>query len=290
MQTGDILMKIKDIVLYGKNELLNVESALLETQMIISNVINKDRLYIMLNLEETLLEPDIDLIKEHIEKRKQNFPLQYILGKREFWSMDFEVEEGVLIPRQDTEILVESTFELIKSKYDNKMLTGLEIGVGSGIISIVLLKELDQLEMIGVDINVAALKLTEKNAIRHSVYDRLSLFESDLFDNIDKEARFDFIISNPPYIESHIIESLQEDIKKHEPRLALDGGKDGLDFYRAIVEQSLYFLKKGGFIAFEIGYNQAIALKAILSEKGYTHIDIVKDLAGLDRVVIGLNI
>lgn len=283
-------MKIKDIVAYGKNELNNVENPTLETQMIVSKVINKDRLYLMLNLDETIKDSEVHLVKAYIEKRKNNYPLQYILGDREFWSMDFVVEEGVLIPRQDTEILIEETMEIINKNYRNNILRGLEIGVGSGIISIVLLKQLADLHMIGVDINVKALNLTAKNASKHEVYDRLTLIESDLFENIDKDSRFDFIISNPPYIESSVIDSLQEDIKKYEPRVALDGGIDGLDFYRAIIDQSSCFLKKGGFIAFEIGYNQGMALKDIMAKKGYQNIDIVKDLAGLDRVVIGVNI
>lgn len=283
-------MKIKDIVVFGKNELSNAENPILEAQMIVSKVINKDKLYIMLNLDETIKDSEVELIKAYIEKRKNNYPLQYILGDREFWGMDFDVEEGVLIPRQDTEVLIEQTIEIIKKNYDNDFLMGLEIGVGSGIISIVLLKELSYLKLTGVDINVKALDLTRKNALKHGVNERLTLIDSDLFDNLDKEVSFDFIISNPPYIESNIIESLQEDIKNYEPRLALDGGIEGLDFYRAIIDKSFSYLKKGGFIAFEIGYNQAEALKDIMAKKGYQNIDIVKDLAGLDRVVIGVNI
>ena len=178
-------MKIKDIVVFGKNELSNAENPILEAQMIVSKVINKDKLYIMLNLDETIKDSEVELIKAYIEKRKNNYPLQYILGDREFWGMDFDVEEGVLIPRQDTEVLIEQTIEIIKKNYDNDFLMGLEIGVGSGIISIVLLKELSYLKLTGVDINVKALDLTRKNALKHGVNERLTLIDSDLFDNLD---------------------------------------------------------------------------------------------------------
>ena len=283
-------MKIKDIINYGVAMIKNTESPSLETQMMIAKVIEKDRLYIMLNLEEDIDESKVEIIKTMIGKRKSSYPLQYILGEREFWGMDFKVSEGVLIPRQDTEILIEETLKKLKDNKHKSNLKGFEIGVGSGIISITLLKEIETLTMIGVDINDKAIELTKANALKHEVSDRLCILNSNLFEKINKENQFDFIISNPPYIETKVIDSLQEDIKQHEPKLALDGGEDGLDFYRAIIDKSFSYLKKGGFIAFEIGYNQAEALKDIMAKKGYQNIDIVKDLAGLDRVVIGVNI
>lgn len=283
-------MKIKDIINYGVAMIKNTESPSLETQMMIAKVIEKDRLYIMLNLEEDIDESKVEIIKTMIGKRKSSYPLQYILGEREFWGMDFKVSEGVLIPRQDTEILIEETLKKLKDNKHKSNLKGFEIGVGSGIISITLLKEIETLTMIGVDINDKAIELTKANALKHEVSDRLCILNSNLFEKINKENQFDFIISNPPYIETKVIDSLQEDIKQHEPKLALDGGEDGLDFYRAIIEQSKSYISPEGFIAFEIGYNQAEAVKKIFVENGYPNVTIAKDLAGFDRVVIGMII
>lgn len=283
-------MKIKDIINYGVAMIKNTESPSLETQMMIAKVIEKDRLYIMLNLEEDIDESKVEIIKTMIDKRKSSYPLQYILGEREFWGMDFKVSEGVLIPRQDTEILIEETLKKLKDNKHKSNLKGFEIGVGSGIISITLLKEIETLTMIGVDINDKAIELTKANALKHEVNDRLCILNSNLFEKINKENQFDFIISNPPYIETKVIDSLQEDIKQHEPKLALDGGEDGLDFYRAIIEQSKSYISPEGFIAFEIGYNQAEAVKKIFVENGYPNVTIAKDLAGFDRVVIGMII
>ena len=283
-------MKIKDIINYGVAMIKNTESPSLETQMMIAKVIEKDRLYIMLNLEEDIDESKVEIIKTMIDKRKNSYPLQYILGEREFWGMDFKVSEGVLIPRQDTEILIEETLKKLKDNKHKSNLKGFEIGVGSGIISITLLKEIETLTMIGVDINDKAIELTKANALKHEVSYRLCILNSNLFEKINKENQFDFIISNPPYIETKVIDSLQEDIKQHEPKLALDGGEDGLDFYRAIIEQSKSYISPEGFIAFEIGYNQAEAVKKIFVENGYPNVTIAKDLAGFDRVVIGMII
>ena len=283
-------MKIKDIINYGVATIKNTESPSLEIQMMIAKVIEKDRLYIMLNLEEDIDESKVEIIKIMIDKRKSSYPLQYILGEREFWGMDFKVSEGVLIPRQDTEILIEETLKKLKDNKHKSNLKGFEIGVGSGIISITLLKEIETLTMIGVDINDKAIELTKANALKHEVSDRLCILNSNLFEKINKENQFDFIISNPPYIETKVIDSLQEDIKQHEPKLALDGGEDGLDFYRAIIEQSKSYISPEGFIAFEIGYNQAEAVKKIFVENGYPNVTIAKDLAGFDRVVIGMII
>ena len=283
-------MKIKDIINYGVAMIKNTESPSLETQMMIAKVIEKDRLYIMLNLEEDIDESKVEIIKTMIDKRKNSYPLQYILGEREFWGMDFKVSEGVLIPRQDTEILIEETLKKLKDNKHKSNLKGFEIGVGSGIISITLLKEIETLTMIGVDINDKAIELTKANALKHEVSDRLCILNSNLFEKINKENQFDFIISNPPYIETKVIDSLKEDIKKHEPKLALDGGEDGLDFYRAIIEQSKSYISPEGFIAFEIGYNQAEAVKKIFVKNGYPNVTVAKDLAGFDRVVIGMII
>ncbi len=279
-------MKIKDIINYGISMIKDADNPFLQMQMIVAKAIEKDRLYIMLNLEEELNEAKIALIKSMIDKRKNSYPLQYILGEREFWGMDFKVSEGVLIPRQDTEILVEETLDRLKKLKGKNSLNGFEIGIGSGIISISLLKEISNLTMLGIDINDKAIELTNENALIHGVSDRLKLINSNLFEKLPKDIKFDFIVSNPPYIQTKVIDTLQEDIRKYEPRLALDGGEDGLDFYRKIIENSSYYLKNDGFIALEIGYDQGHAVKKIFIDNRYQNITVIKDLAGFDRLVI----
>lgn len=285
-------MTIKELIAFGMDELSNTQNPRLDSELIIGYVLQKERLYLILNLEENIEESKEKKIKEYLSLRKSGTPIHYILKEREFMGMDFLVEESVLIPRPDTEILVE---ELIKELKDSNLkekkdLLGIEIGPGSGIISISLLKEFSNLKIIACDINPYAIELTRKNSLRHGVKDRLDVREGSLFHKIEGNIKVDFIVSNPPYIKKDVIKTLQVEIREHEPLDALDGGEDGLDFYRAIVRDGSNFLNKGGIMAFEIGYDQGEAVKIIMNDSGYEDMSVYKDLAGLDRVVIGRKI
>ncbi|MBP2027996.1 release factor glutamine methyltransferase [Acetoanaerobium pronyense] len=285
-------MTIKELIAFGMDELSNTQNPRLDSELIIGYVLQKERLYLILNLEESIEENKEKKIKEYLSLRKSGTPIHYILKEREFMGMDFLVEKSVLIPRPDTEILVE---ELIKELKDSNLnekkdILGIEIGPGSGIISISLLKEFSNLKIIACDINPSAIELTRKNSIRHGVKDRLDVREGSLFHKIEGNIKADFIVSNPPYIKKDVIKTLQIEIREHEPLDALDGGEDGLDFYRAIVRDGSNFLNKGGIMAFEIGYDQGEAVKTVMNGSGYEDISVYKDLAGLDRVVIGRKI
>ncbi len=215
--------------------------------------------------------------EELIRKRSVHIPLQHLTGSQEFMGLSFYVNEHVLIPRQDTEILVE---EAEKSLEQGMRI--LDLCTGSGCILLSILKRNPGLYGTGADVSPLALSVAEKN--RAALQVEAELVESDLFDRL--EGPFDRILSNPPYIPSRIVDTLMEEVRDHEPRLALDGREDGLYFYRKIVEQSPGYLKPGGMLFLEIGYDQAEAVSSLM-EAAFTGICVVKDLAGLSRVVYG---
>lgn len=286
-------MILKEILGWGISMLSDADSPRLDTELIIADVLEEDRLYVMINPDKEITAQQAENIKTNILLRKSNYPIHYILGKREFMGRDFEVQADVLIPRPDTEILVEQTSQEIRNlqKKTDSSILGMEIGSGSGIISISLLADIKELAMIAVDINDKALELTKRNAAVHKVDSRLEVRKSDLFEKVsDLKGSFDFIVSNPPYIVRDVIQTLSEDIKGFEPLNALDGGPDGLDFYTAIIKASGDYLKTGGFMAFEIGYDQGESVQKLLLDEGFSLCRVVKDLAGLDRVVIGHKI
>jgi len=227
-------------------------------------------------------EKEVDKEKEvryydWILKRAAHCPLEYITGKQEFMGLLFHVNENVLIPRQDTEILVEEVLRVSKGKRVLDMCTG----SGCIAVSIAKLGKADTVH--AVEISRGALETARRNALENEV--SISFIESDLFQNVKEQ--YDIIVSNPPYIESKVIETLMPEVKEFEPRLALDGTEDGLYFYRKITEEARGYLTEKGEIFYEIGYNQGEAVKNIMREAGFSELKIVKDLAGLDRVVHG---
>lgn len=212
-----------------------------------------------------------------IDIRSTHYPLEYILGKQEFMGLEFKVNENVLIPRQDTEILVEGA---LKSSQGKKVL---DMCTGSGCIAVSIAKLGNVSEMHAVDISRGALEVANENAVKNDV--NVKFIESNLFEQVSE--RYDMIVSNPPYIESAVIETLMPEVREFEPRLALDGTENGLYFYREISNQAPEYLTEEGEIFFEIGYNQGEAVTNILREAGFSLVEVRKDLAGLDRVVYG---
>ncbi len=213
-------------------------------------------------------------------KRLEGCPVQYLLGKKEFMGLDFKVSDFVLIPRCDTEVLVE---EVLKRVSEKGYKTGLDIGTGSGAIAVSLAYYNKNIEMTACDISEKALIIARQNAKDHKA--DIRLVKSDLFENISD--KFDFIVSNPPYIRTEVIPTLEDKVKNYEPLTALDGGEDGLVFYKKITVSALTHLNENGMLAYEIGYDQGAAVRDILKEKGFKNIEIKKDLAGLDRVAVG---
>ncbi|MBB2181622.1 peptide chain release factor N(5)-glutamine methyltransferase [Lachnospiraceae bacterium MD1] len=212
---------------------------------------------------------------ELIQKRAEHVPLQYITGSQEFMGMDFIVSSDVLIPRQDTELLVEEVLAVCKGKKVLDMCTG------SGCIIISLAKLSKLIKATGADISDGALSIAKKNSIKLEA--KVEFIKSDLFEQITE--RFDVIVSNPPYIPTKDIETLMPEVRKHEPTNALDGSEDGLLFYRRIAAEAASYLTKGGYLFLEIGFNQGNEVREILQKEGFTHIDIKKDLSGKDRIV-----
>lgn len=215
--------------------------------------------------------------KELLLKRAKRMPLQHIIGETEFMGLPFYVNRDVLIPRQDTECLVERVLPFAKAK------SVLDMCTGSGCIGISIAKLCPETRVTAVDVSDKALQIASENAKRNEV--KVTFVESDLFEQIT--GRYDLIVSNPPYIEHEEIQTLMPEVRDYEPASALDGGEDGLDFYRKITSQASEYLACGGMLAFEIGYNQGRAVEALMKEQDFFDIEIGRDYAGLDRMVVG---
>lgn len=260
----------------------------LEATLLLSQLLNVDRIYIYTHGREKVEGAIVEKFLELMEMRKEGYPLQYIIKKKEFMGLEFYVEEGVLIPRSDTEILVEYLLDYIDKKYKDTAIKLLDLGIGSGAIALSVAYYRKNVTVYGVDIYDTPLKVANINKERFKL-DNVHLFKGDLFDGIEGiEEAFHIIASNPPYIPKEDIDKLQEEVKDYEPREALDGGEDGLEFYRRIIPQSKKYLTHEGLLIFEIGYDQGQELRDMLLEEGFKNIEILKDLQGLDRVVLGV--
>lgn len=277
---GELLIKGFNIL---KEE--NIPSYKLDCQLLLGKVINKDKLFIMLNRD---VEVSLEKAEEYfrlINLRKNKMPVKYILGQCEFMNLDFFIKEGVLIPRPDTEVLVEKVIEEVTK---NNYRTLCDLCSGSGIIGISLASYTENTTVDCYDIENVPLEVTYKNILNHNLQERVKVYRSDLLTYaINENKKYDVIVSNPPYISEEDMKELMEDVRDYEPHRALNGGKDGLDFYRRIVLESTNILNNKGMIAFEIGYNQGKEVMSLLEENGFVEIECLKDLAGLDRVVVG---
>jgi len=261
------------------------ETAWLDASVILGYVLNKERWYLIAHSEEKLTQDELTEYLKLINRRLSGVPTQYITGRQEFMSLNFFVNESVLIPRSDTEVIVEEILRYISKVPKEKIIKLLDVGTGSGCIALSIAKYTNNTKIKAIDISEEALKVAKKNACTLGLEDKVEFIFSDLFDNIGQES-FDIIVSNPPYIPSGIIESLQVEVRKNEPWLALDGGEDGLDYYRRIIAEGIDILKLGGLLIFEIGYDQAEAVRLIISDfKEYYGYEIIKDLANRDRCI-----
>ncbi len=259
------------------------ESPMIDAKEILKKTLNFSDVDIVTKRNYQLTEKEISQFEEMLGRRLDNEPIAYIVGHKAFMDYEFKVGKGVLIPRADTEILVEKTSSLV----GDRSLKGLEIGLGSGCISLSLLKICENLTMMASDISNEAISYARENARLLSLEDRIEIFEADLIDDSISNKQYDFIVSNPPYIDEIEMEELISDVKDFEPRLALYGGIDGLDYYRRILDLSDERLKNNGFVAFEIGYNQAERVKKLFEEHNFVNINVYQDFGGFDRVVIG---
>ena len=279
--------KIGELLIDG-NKILkeaNIDTYILDTQLLLGKVLGKDKLYLITNKEE-----EVSKFKERefyslIEKRKNKMPISYILKTTEFMGLDLHVEEGVLIPRGDTEILVEETLKFMD---EDKEYEVCDLCCGSGAIGISIAHFRENTKVDLIDYYDVPEKVTKRNIVKQKLSNRAKFIKSDLLNEvINQQKKYDILVSNPPYIKEEVIDTLMEDVKDYEPHTALSGGNDGLDFYRRIVDDSDKILKENGILAFEIGHDQGEEVSNLMIEKGYKNVRVVKDLAGLDRVVIG---
>ena len=257
-----------------------VENARLEAEWLLCEVLGLDRVGLYVNFDKPLTDAELALFRGMVARRARREPLQYILGTQEFLGLEFDVTPAVLIPRHDTEVLVA---EAVKRTAPTGRI--LDIGVGSGCIAVALAKSLPQAEVWGVEKSPDSLLLAQRNAAKHGV--RVTLYEGSLFEPFPGQ-RFDLIVSNPPYIPTGDLENLQPEVRDFEPRGALDGGADGLDFYRLIIPAAPDYLFPGGLLLFEAGIGQAGAVQVLFEATGrFGELFTTKDAVGIDRVVGG---
>lgn len=263
----------------------NIEDASMKVKMILSDTLNKEKEYLLVHDQDELDEDVLKVFDERLNKLISGKPIQYILNKQDFMGLHFYVDENVLIPQPDTENLVEEVIKISKTlKMSKEQLKVLDMCTGSGAIAVSLSKYIDKALIYASDISINALDVAKKNAKSNSL--DITFIHSDLFNDIEISNQFDIIVSNPPYIETEVIKSLSKEVQE-EPIIALDGGKDGLDFYREIIKCAKEYLIKDGYLVLEIGYDQKDSVIKLLQDNDYKNIYSKKDLSGNDRVVVG---
>ncbi len=262
-----------------------IPNPLLDAEILMAKTINKDRSYILLNSRDYINKNDLDNFYKLIEQRSLGNPVAYLIKKKFFWNSEFFVTKDILIPRPDTELLVENTLRLTRQKSKVNIL---DIGVGSGCIIVSILKEREDFSGTGIDLSKKCLIISKKNAIAHKVSSRLKLYKSD----VDKFnlGKYDLIVSNPPYIKTLKLKYLERDVADFEPRLALNGGLDGLSEIRKVIKKSSELIKKNGKFVLEIGFDQKNKVINLLKQNGFFINSIQKDLAYNDRCIVSTKL
>ena len=276
-------MNINSAIIQGAKVLKDsiIKNPYLDSEILMTKIIQKDRKYILLNSDRDLDIEDLNNFKKLIQKRSIGIPISYLTNKKFFWNSEFTVSDGILIPRPDTELVVEKVLNLTAQK---KKLNILEIGIGSGCVLLSILKERKSFYGTGIDISENCLNISKLNAIKLKVTSKLKLYKS----NVDKFTlgKYDLIISNPPYIKKSFLKYLEKDVAKFEPKLALDGGLDGLSAIRKVIKKSSELIKKNGKFVLEIGFDQKYSVISLLKKEGFYINSINKDLAKNDRCII----
>ena len=262
-----------------------IKTAELDSYVLMSKAINKERKFLILNSEEKISKKNLENFNTLIEQRANGKPVAYLIEKKDFWKYEFIVNKDVLIPRPDTETLVEEVLKLTKNKNKLRLL---DIGIGSGCILFSILKEKKNFYGVGIDISNKSLNICKVNSHKLRLKNRVKLINSDI-DNFNY-GKYDLIISNPPYIKQRVLKCLEKDVINFEPKCALDGGLNGLSEIRKVISKSSELIKKKGFLILEIGFDQKKSVKKILNDKGFYIKDMVKDLANNDRCIISVKI
>ena len=268
----------------GAEALLNYsDTPRLDCEVLLAHIVKKERVWLAVHLKEETDKNTEDAYSALIARRKMGEPVAYIIGSREFMGLNFSVSKGVLIPRPDTETLVEAVMEMPLPKG----VRIIDLCTGSGAIAISLAHYIKDSEVLAVDFSDICVKTARKNAETNGVAERTQVIKADIMTDFFDGDKFDVLVSNPPYIKTEVLDSLMTDVRDFEPTSALDGGDDGLIFYRRIAQLLPALLKKGGFLALEVGHDQAEDVAKILISAGCTEIDFRSDLAGIRRVVVG---
>jgi release factor glutamine methyltransferase len=275
-------MKTLEAIKFGSNLLKEkkIQSYILDSELLLSKTLKKSREKILTNLDTDIKKKNFNTFKEYLIRRSKNEPLAYIFEEKEFWSKSFNVNKHTLIPRPETELLVDGLLKIFR----NKKISILDIGTGSGCIIVSLLSNLRQSIGIGIDISKKAILTAKKNAARYRLNNRIKLLNKSFENIFDK--KFDLIVSNPPYIERKAIKNLSEDIKKYEPIMALDGGNDGLDLIKKVIYKSTSILKIKGTLALEIGNGQIKKVSKILTDNNFRTRNVIKDYKNNVRCII----
>ena len=275
-------MKALEIIKIGSNLLKEkkIPSYILDSEILLSKTLSKSREQILINLDQNLTKKNIIIFKKYLKRRSNNEPIAYILQEKEFWSKKFNVNRHTLIPRPETELLV----DVLLKMYRDKKISILDIGTGSGCIIISLIGSLKQSIGMGIDISKNAIAMAKKNSAKHKLANKIK-FLNKPFENVFGQ-KFDLIVSNPPYIERKDLKNLSNDIRRYEPRLALDGGNDGLDLIKKIIYKSKYILKIKGTLALEIGNEQNKKVSKILIDNNFRIRHVIKDYKNNVRCVL----
>ncbi|HEY5885545.1 MAG TPA: peptide chain release factor N(5)-glutamine methyltransferase [Pyrinomonadaceae bacterium] len=276
-------ISIAQAILQGANKLrkAGVAEARREAGSLLAFLLDKDRTFMLAHAEDAISAEQEMLFEEFLEARAQGEPAQYITGRQDFYGLEFEVTPDVLIPRPETELLVETALRLVEGK---EKISFCDVGTGSGCISVALLKQLPLANGVAVDLSAPALEIAKRNAARHSVTDRIEFVLSDCFQSVPQQT-FDLIVSNPPYIRDDALPTLQREVRDFEPRIALTSGADGLEVIRRLLRDSQAYLMSDGHLVFEIGYDQHEAVGGLIDAQVWRVLDIHQDLQGIPRTV-----
>ena len=280
----------KELLEYGKVRLqeAEIEQYALDAWLLLEYVFQVSRTWYFVHENDMADTEKAEQYLEYIGERSRHVPLQQLTGEAYFYGMKFYVNEDVLIPRQDTEVLVEEVLKLSRTVFPEekrKHLNILDVCTGSGCILLSLLSNLENAVGTGVDLSEKALNVARINGRNLGI--QAEWIHSNLFDKV--QGKYDMIVSNPPYIKTSVIGELMDEVKYHEPKMALDGREDGLYFYRAMIREAEEYLNQGGILAFEIGYDQGESVSRLMREQGYGQVQVIPDLAGLDRCVTGIR-
>jgi release factor glutamine methyltransferase len=260
-----------------------IGDAQLNAQVLLAHAIGRDRTYLIVNFSEELSSEMLELFDRLLERRAEGEPLQYITGHQEFYGLEFEVTPGVLIPRPETELIIDEVIRLAKTESPQLIF---DIGTGSGCIAITLARELPNLNVIATDVSIAALRVARRNAARHRVSTRISFLHADLLSPFANTHAADFIVSNPPYVAAAELSQLQREVRDWEPDVALTDYDDGLSFYRRLFEEAPPRLKTTGFLLCEMGYSQSEAVEAFVDPKVWSEKRILHDLQEIPRTIV----